>query len=50
MEIIEKLPTSNIINDYQSSWTEDAERLILYADIMGFKERVLTNRHQELKE
>ena len=38
------------ISDHQSSWTEDCERLILYADIMGFKERVLTNKHEELRE
>jgi hypothetical protein len=38
------------ISDHQSSWTEDCERLILYADIMGFKERVLTNSHNVLKD
>lgn len=31
-------------------WTSDIERLILYADIMGFKNRVATTRHEELKQ
>lgn len=30
-------------------WGQDAERLILYADVMGFKSRVLTRTHEELK-
>lgn len=30
-------------------WTESAERLILYADIMGFKNRVLTTEHEQLR-
>lgn len=38
-----------VINDHQSSWLEDRERLILYADIMGFKERVLTTNHFDLR-
>ena len=29
------------ILDLQTSWNEDSERLILYADIMGFKDRVM---------
>lgn len=31
------------------SWNDSAERLILYADIMGFKERVYSKSHDELK-
>ena len=31
-------------------WTEDVERLVLYADIMGFKNRVATTEHKELKQ
>ncbi|MBQ6649305.1 MAG: hypothetical protein IJM66_10735 [Muribaculaceae bacterium] len=30
-------------------WSESAERLVLYADIMGFKNRVLTTEHEELR-
>ncbi|WP_052100758.1 hypothetical protein [Porphyromonas gulae] len=33
-----------------SIWAEDHERLILYADIMGFKEFVRTHPHEEVKE
>lgn len=38
------------IIDIQNSWENDAERLILYADIMGFKDRVLSTNHEELKQ
>lgn len=31
-------------------WNEDGERLLLYADVMGFKSRVATRSHQKLKE
>ena len=31
-------------------WDKDAERLILYADVMGFKSRVITRSHEELKQ
>lgn len=31
-------------------WTEDGVRLLLYADIMGFKSRVATRSHDKLKE
>lgn len=41
---------SPILKDHQSTWNNDSERLILYADIMGFKERVLTTEHNQLKE
>lgn len=37
------------ILDHQTSWTEDSDRLILYADIMGFKDRVMSTSHEELK-
>ena len=35
--------------DNYPTWTESAERLILYADIMGFKNRVLLTDHEELR-
>ena len=31
-------------------WSEDADRLILYADFMGFTSRVLSNSHKDIKE
>lgn len=31
------------------SWSDSEERLLLYADIMGFKNRVLTLSHEQLK-
>ena len=31
-------------------WTQDAERLLLYLDIMGFSARVLSKKHNEVKE
>ena len=31
-------------------WDEDAERLVLYADVMGFKSRVMTRSHEQLKQ
>lgn len=31
-------------------WDQDAERLLLYADIMGFKSRVMTKSHEVLKQ
>ena len=30
-------------------WSKDTERLILYADFMGFKNRVLSKTHEDLK-
>ena len=30
-------------------WEEPSERLVLYADIMGFKSRVMDYSHEELK-
>lgn len=33
-----------------ADWNQDAERLILYADVMGFKSRVLTRSHKQLKQ
>lgn len=32
------------------NWDEDAERLVLYADVMGFKSRVMTKSHEQLKQ
>lgn len=32
------------------NWEEPAERLVLYADIMGFKSRVMDNRHNVLRD
>lgn len=37
------------ILDLQTSWDKDSDRLILYADIMGFKDRVMSTKHDELK-
>lgn len=31
------------------AWKDDAERLLLYADIMGFSHRVTLNNHKDLK-
>lgn len=31
-------------------WDKDAERLVLYADVMGFKSRVMTRSHEQLKQ
>ena len=38
-----------VINNQQDVWNEDKERLILYADIMGFKETVISAIHNDLK-
>ena len=32
-----------------ANWNEDTERLVLFADIMGFKERVINKTHDQLK-
>ena len=32
-----------------SPWTTEGERLLLYADVMGFKSRVATRSHKQLK-
>ena len=32
------------------AWDQDAERLVLYADVMGFKSRVMTRSHEQLKQ
>lgn len=34
---------------YTPKWSTDSERLILYADFMEFKNRVLGKPHEELK-
>ena len=36
-------------SDKRISWEDDAERLVVYADIMGFSHRVTFNNHEELK-
>ena len=33
----------------QKQWDKDAERLILYADFMGFKSRIFNTEHAVLK-
>ncbi len=38
------------LNDALDLWSKDKERLILYADIMGFKETVISETHDDLKE
>ena len=42
----------NIVDTPQEAitWNDDAERLILYADIMGFSHRVTQSNHNELIE
>jgi hypothetical protein len=37
------------IKDSLDQWKEDRERLILYADIMGFKDTVMSSSHEDLK-
>lgn len=37
------------ITDNINSWSEDKDRLILYADIMGFKDTIFSNTHNDLK-
>lgn len=36
--------------DKYTPWTTDGERLLLYADVMGFKNRVTTRTHKQLKQ
>lgn len=40
---------AGIITDIKNDWTSDRDRLILYADIMGFKDAVMSNKHELLK-
>lgn len=40
---------AKIIRENLKPWNQDADRLLLYADIMGFKNRVYTTPHAELK-
>lgn len=42
---------SKIINkkSQYTPWTIEGERLLLYADVMGFKNRVATRNHEQLK-
>ena len=44
-----KQPTIKKHRSYSPKWSKDTERLILYADFMGFKNRVLGKPHEELK-
>ena len=37
------------LTDNINSWTEDKNRLILYADIMGFKDTIFSTTHHDLK-
>lgn len=37
------------LTDNINSWSEDKDRLILYADIMGFKDTIFSNTHDDLK-
>ena len=37
------------LTDNINSWTEDKDRLILYADIMGFKDTIFSNTNADLK-
>ncbi|MDR1182505.1 MAG: hypothetical protein LBL13_11060 [Bacteroidales bacterium] len=39
----------NEISAKSIAWEDDADRLILYADIMGFSHRVTKNNHNDLK-
>lgn len=36
--------------DKNIEWKDDAKRLVLYADIMGFSHRVTVSKHKDLKE
>ena len=40
---------ANIVRDNLKPWSQDADRLLLYADIMGFKNRIYTSSHAEIK-
>ncbi len=37
------------LTDNINSWSEDKNRLILYADIMGFKDTIFSNSHNDIK-
>lgn len=37
-------------SDKKIAWEDDAERLVLYADIMGFSHRVTFSNHKDLKQ
>ena len=43
------MPTIKDNSRKQPDWNIDAERLILYADFMGFKNRVYSNSHEAIK-
>lgn len=44
-----KQPTIKKHRPHSPKWSTDTERLILYADFMGFKNQVLGKPHEELK-
>ncbi len=43
------MPTIKDNSRKQPDWNIDAERLILYADFMGFKNRIYSNSHETIK-
>lgn len=45
---IKEKPTLQL-RDHQVEWEDGTEKLILYADIMGFKERVMATEHEILR-
>lgn len=40
---------SKTLTDNINSWADDKNRLILYADIMGFKDTIFSTAHNDLK-
>ena len=40
---------SKTLTDNINSWADDKNRLILYADIMGFKDIIFSTAHNDLK-
>lgn len=44
-----KMKRATQISNQPCRWDTDIERLILYADFMGFKERVINTKPEELK-
>jgi len=49
---VKKFGTKGVVRKIKTNvidWNQDAERLILFADIMGFKDRVINTSHAQLK-
>lgn len=49
---VKRIQQKSRVNDIPAkpiAWEDDADRLILYADIMGFSHRVTKNNHNDLK-